>query len=236
MQYFNISRNDRNRALATTFQESYELEEILDTIRKMPFKTEIEKRNKAILSLSLLTTPRISALQTARVGSIKYFKQFEAYAFVQNPNLVNTKFARNIMAYFVGNSQDIYDNVLNWQEYLKTKGFNEKDPLFPRITPSFTPEGLQILIMEKEFIKSQTTIREIFKKNFTSNNLPYIKPHSFRHAIVRKALISPNSPHLISALNQNIGHTLDVGTIIASYGTRPEHERAGILKRFMLEK
>lgn len=39
----------------------------------------------------------------------------------------------------------------------------------------------------------------------------------------------------ISTLNQNIGHTLDVGTIIASYGTRPEHERAGILKNFDLE-
>jgi hypothetical protein len=40
----------------------------------------------------------------------------------------------------------------------------------------------------------------------------------------------------VSSKEQEEGHTLDVGTIIASYGTRPEHERAGILKRFMLEK
>ena len=89
--------------------------------------------------------------------------------------------------------------------------------------------------MEKDFIKSQTTIRQIFAKSFISNNLPYRKPRSFRHSIVRKAQISPNSPTLISALNQNIGHTLDVGAIIASYGTRPERKRAGILKNFNLE-
>jgi site-specific recombinase XerD len=41
VQYFNISRNDRNRALATGYQESYEVCEILETIRKMPFKTEM---------------------------------------------------------------------------------------------------------------------------------------------------------------------------------------------------
>ncbi len=90
--------------------------------------------------------------------------------------------------------------------------------------------------MENKFIKSNSTIRGIFAKSFKENNLPYYKPHPFRHAIVRKALISPNSPDLISALNQNIGHTLYVGTIIASYGTRPKHERAGILKNFALEK
>ena len=235
VQYFNISRNDRNRALATGYQESYEVEEILYTIRKMPFETEIEKRNKALISLCFLTTPRISALQTARVGSIKYFKSYGAYAFVQNPNLVNTKFARNITAYFIGNSKDIYNNVLNWQEYLRSKGFTDKDPLFPKIAPSFTSEGISNLIMEKGFIKSQTTIRQIFAKSFISNNLPYRKPHSFRHSVVRKAQTSLNSPALISALNQNMGHTLDVGTIIASYGTRPEHERAGILKNFDLE-
>lgn len=39
----------------------------------------------------------------------------------------------------------------------------------------------------------------------------------------------------ISALNQNLGHKMDVGTIINSYGSRPEHERAKILKEIDLE-
>jgi site-specific recombinase XerD len=88
-QYFTLTRNNRNRARATEYQESYTIDEIISTIRKMPSSTLIEMRNKAMISLTLLTTPRISALQTARMGSIKYYRDFDAWAFVQNPNLVD---------------------------------------------------------------------------------------------------------------------------------------------------
>jgi integrase/recombinase XerD len=235
VQHFNITRNDRNRASATAYQDSYEVSEIISTIRQMPNTNESEMRNKALISLNFLTTPRISALQSARMGSIKYIKHVSAWAFVQNPNWVNTKYARTITAYFIGDLQDIYDNVLSWHSYLTEKGFTEKDPLFPKIIPSFNSEGCPILNLEKELIKSQSTIRTIFQKAFEGNELPYYKPHSFRHALVRHAMQSEQSPLLISALNQNMGHAMDVGTIISSYGTTPEHQRAKVLKSFKLE-
>lgn len=235
VQYFNITRNDRNKASATAYQDSYDIPEILSTIRAMPCTNDIEMRNKALISLCLLTTPRISAMQTARMGSLKYFKDLEAWAFVQNPNYVNTKYARQITAYFIGHVQDIYNNVIVWHTSLLNKGFTDKDPLFPKIVPSFNKEGLQILNLEKDFIQSQTTVRAIFKKAFVKNELPYYKPHSFRHSIVRAAMKREGSALLISALNQNIGHAMDVGTIISSYGTCPEHERAKILKNFKME-
>lgn len=90
-QYFTLTKNNRNRARATEYQEIYTIDEIISTIRKMPSSSLIEMRNKAMISLTLLTTPRISALQTARMGSIKYYRDFDAWAFVQNPNLVDTK-------------------------------------------------------------------------------------------------------------------------------------------------
>lgn len=73
-QYFTLSKNNRNRARATEYQDSYTIEEIISTIRKMSSSTPVDLRNKAMLSLTLLTTPRISALQTARIGSIKYYR------------------------------------------------------------------------------------------------------------------------------------------------------------------
>jgi integrase len=234
-QYFTLSRNNRNRARATEYQESYTIDEIISTIRQMPSSTPIEMRHKAMISLTLLTTPRISALQTARMGSIKYYRDFEAWAFVQNPNLVDTKFAKHITAFFIGNVPDLYSNVHNFIEFLKGQGFTDKCPLFPRIIPSFTREGLPCLVLEREFIKSQTTIRTIFSQAFENNDLPYYKPHSFRHAITRKMMRSDRSPLLISNLAQNLGHEKNQGVIISCYGTSPEHERAGILKSFELE-
>ena len=235
VQHFNITRNDRNRASATAYQDSYDVDEILLTIRQMPGTNEIEMRNKAVISLNFLTTPRISALQTARIESIKYIKHMKAWAFIQNPNWVNTKYAKSITSYFIGDIRDIYDNVLNWQSYLLDKGFTEKDPLFPKIVPSFNSDGIQVLNLEKSFIKSQSSIRAIFEKAFKGNGLPYYKPHSFRHSIVRHALTTPHSGLLISALDQNMGHAMDVGVIISSYGTTPEHLRAKVLKEFKLE-
>ena len=234
-QYFTLTRNNRNRARATNFQESYTIEEIITTIRNMPASTPIEMRNKAMISLMLLTAPRISALQTARLGSIKYFKSFDAWAFVQNPNLVATKFAKNITAYFIGNVPDLHKNVLDFVAFLKEQSFTDKCPLFPRMVSSFTSEGLPCLILEKEFIRSQPVIRAIFKRAFQANELPYHKPHTFRHAITRKMMQSVKSPLLISNLAQNLGQEKDQGVIISAYGASPEHERAGILKAFELE-
>ncbi len=234
-QYFTLTRNNRNRARATNYQESYTIEEIISTIRQMPGNTPIEMRNKAMISLTLLTTPRISAVQTARICSIKYYRDFDAWAFVQNPNLVDTKFAKHITAFFIGNVRDLYDNVFRFVEFLKGQGFTDKDPLFPKLTSSFTNEGLQFLSLEKEFIRSASAIRTIFRQAFDNNDLPYYKPHSFRHAMTRKMMRSDRSPLLISNLTQNLGHERNQGVIISCYGTSPEHERAGILKAFELE-
>ena len=235
VQYFNISRNNRNKARATNYQESHTIEEIIATIRHMPATYPIEMRNKAMISLALLTTPRISALQTARVGSIKYFRDFDAWAFVQNPNWVNTKFSKHITAFFIGSVRDLYDNVLNFVEFLKQQGFTDKCPLFPKIIPSFDKEGLPCSILEKEFIQSQSTIRTVFKQAFNNNDLPYHKPHTFRHAMARKMMRSEGSLLLISSLTQNFGHENRHDVMISCYGTSPDHERSGILKAFELE-
>lgn len=234
VQYFNLTRNDRNKAMATNFQESYDIKDILLTIRNMPSIAPIERRNKAILSLCLLTTPRISALQSARIGSIKHIKHEDIFVFYQKSSSTNTKFSKSITAYFIGNLEDIYNNVLHWIDYLKSQGFTGKDYLFPRFEASFTSDGFKTLILEKNIIKSQTTVRQIFKKAFESENLPYYKPHSFRHSIVRKALDLENSPKFISVLSHNFGHKTG-SVIIDSYGTIAENKRGKILKDFPLE-
>lgn len=113
IEFLNTSQNDRNIALSVREKESYFLHEILATIRKMPESNEIQRRNKAMLSLALLTTPRISALQATRIESIKYYREYDAWAFEQNPKIIPTKYRRYINSFFIGSSQDIIDNVLN---------------------------------------------------------------------------------------------------------------------------
>ena len=62
--------------------------------------------------------------------------------------------------------EDIKVNVIEWHEYLKILGFKDNDPLFPVIDNRFTETNLLRQTMRKDEIKSDTTIRDIFKKAF----------------------------------------------------------------------
>lgn len=229
------TRNDRNKAKATGYQECHMLAEILATIRNMPSDTEIELRNRAMLSLSLLTTPRISALQTARLQSIKYFKQYETWAFVQDPRLLNTKFSKKITAFFIGQAQDLISNVITWREHLLANGFTGKDYLFPKISTNFNSDCMSALTLTREKIKSQSVIRDIFKAAFVSNGLPYYKPHSFRHSLARAMKKAPNAVELSIALAENMGHKGGLSTLHASYGGDYEQQQSALLKAFELK-
>ncbi len=235
VEYLYTTRNDKNRAKATGYQESHFIVDILSTIRNMPSDSELALRNRAMLSLCLLTTPRISALQYARVQSIKYFKQYNAWAFVQDPRLTNTKFAKKITAFFIGNAQDIIENVLNWVNYLKARGTPGKGYLFPKIEPSFDSKNMSVMSLIHEPIKSQSTIRDIFKQAFLGNELPYYKPHSFRHSVARAMKKQPDGVELCIALAENIGHKGNLSTLHASYGGDYEQQQAAILRAFRLE-
>ncbi|MFT4967721.1 MAG: site-specific recombinase XerD [Candidatus Deianiraeaceae bacterium] len=232
VQYLNLTNNDRKRANSTGFQESYEVEELLSTSRKMKSNTVLEMRNKAMFALNILCTPRISALQTLRIGNLKYFKSQDAWALFQDSKIVDTKLANTITSFFIGNEQDIYKFVFDWVEYLKGQGFEDKDPLFPKFIPSFNKNGEKIIILEKKFIKSQQTIRGIFAKAFQNNGLAYVNPHSFRHSITRKALTLSQAMY-IPLLSHNLGHKTGE-TIFDAYGTSPEHKRGVLLKGFPL--
>jgi len=237
ISFFNANKNDKNTALATSHQESHPIEDILATVRKMPESNDIEKRNKAMVSLCLLTTPRIAALQTARIGSIKYFSEYEIWVFDQNPKWVDTKRRSHIVSCFIGQSQDIIKNVLSWLEYLKSKGFKDSDYLFPKIESTFASDGTHLFELTSEKIVSDSWIRaHVFKKAFEANGLKYLKVHPFRHSLARAMKKESNAVELLIALAENDGQKNGMAVIISSYGGDYLAVRSKLMKNFDLEK
>ncbi|MDB2415189.1 site-specific integrase [Rickettsiales bacterium] len=235
INYLYVTRNDKNKARATNYQESHDVADILSTIRKMPSDTEVEMRNQAMVSLCLLTTPRISSLQTATIKSIKYFKDYDIWSFIQDPRTQNTKNSKKITAVFIGQSEDIIQNVLKWRDCLIAQGFTDNEPLFPKIASSLTVEGDPIQLLTRDFIQSQSQIRGAIKTAFVNNDLPYRNPHSFRHSIARKMKLGENATARLIALAENYGHKGGMSTLVASYGGDYLKEQAEILKGFGLE-
>ena len=236
IDYMHVKRKEKTKARARNHPESHDISDILATIRNMPESTEIEIRNKAIMSLFAITTPRISSLQEARIGRIKYFKDYDAWAFLQDPRLQNTKGSEYITSFFIGQVEDIIQNVIKWHDLLIFKGYKKNDYLFPRITPSFTKDGDAVMILTKECIKSDTQIRGIVKEAYENKGLQYIKPHNFRHSIARHVRKTNSNPtDTLIALAENAGQKNGFSILVTSYAGDPLEIKAKLMKGIMLE-
>ena len=96
-----------------------------------------------------------------------------------------------------------------------TLGFKGADPLFPKIDNRLVSNDLLKQTIRKEGIKSETTIRNVFKKAFENAGFEYIKPHNFRKTLARYA--ETQSPAFLNAVRQNLGHE-SIDTTLSSYG------------------
>lgn len=235
IEYLRVAKNDANKARAVNHQESYDVKDILSTIRNMPEDNILHKRNKAMISLMLLTCPRISSFQTSRIKSIRYFDDYDIWALMQDPKSHNTKYSKKIISFFIGQSKDIINNIISWRDYLMLEGFEGNDYLFPKIPSAFNKDRKKELTLSNDMIKSQTVIRDLFKEAFNNNNLPYIKPHNFRHSIARKAIKEQSNVDFLAGLQENVGPKGSMATLFASYGSNYLTEQARLMKSFNLE-
>lgn len=218
--YLNISRNQKNTAKAVEYQKSYKFDEIIQTIRNMPSSSDREKRDKAIISLQALCTLRINELRTVKIKNL--IQEDEKYFIYVTPKNMQVKFAKTRHVNFLTLPQDIIDNVIEWRERLLSLGFKESDPLFPRIDDRFAENNLLEQSVHYDCIKSETTIRQIFKKAFEATGYDYIKPHNFRKTLVRFA--ETQSPAFLNAIRQNLGH-VSIDTTLSSYGQLSEADQ-----------
>ncbi len=237
IDYITPDQNTSNIATQRREPKSYLISEILSTIRSIKGNTPFELRDKAMISLVLLTGARIEAMMTARMDTIFYSSQYKVWIFEQDPKKgVNTKNRKYIYSCFVGNTQDLINNIIIWQEYLINQGFDEKDPFFPQMNSTFTKEGLYATQLNKITIESDSWVREsVFKKSFIKNGLKYIKPHNFRHTLTRAVKKMPNGVEFAIALAQNFGQKNEMPVLYSSYGGDYIARQVELLSNFPLE-
>lgn len=224
IDYLNISNNQRKEAKAKEYKKSYKFEQIIEAVRKMPDQTITEKRNKAIISLQALCSLRVSELRTVKLKNL--IEEEGAYFIYVCPKSMKTKFAKTRHVNFVTLPDDIIANVINWRDYLQSLGFKDSDPLFPKIDNTFSALNLLEQSVKREAIKSDTTIRDVFKKAFVNAGFPYLNPHSFRHTLARYA--QNQSPAFLNAVRQNLGHS-SIDTTLSSYGQLSVEEQRRVM-------
>jgi len=214
-EYFNLSDKDTRIATARRQQRVPTLEQIRHVIKKMPFGTDIERRNRALLAFTLLTGARDSAIASLKLKHV----DLNAGCVYQDAREVNTKFSKTFSTFFFPVGQDVQGIVAEWVSYLRDqKLWGNDDPLFPATLVAlgsdrqFAAAGLA-----REHWSNATPIRTIFREAFVTAGLPYFNPHSFRNTLVQLGQEVCRTPEQFKAWSQNLGHE-KVLTTFLSYG------------------
>ena len=228
IKYLNIGEKEEKIATQSIPRNYPSLEYVINLADSIKISSEIDMRDRALISFTLLSGMRDKAIVTLPLGCFDEEKLFIS----QNPRLgVQTKFSKLILTTLLKFNDKLLDYILEWVKYIKAKGFGSQDPLFPR---SKTDKGTENLSFEPSnevepvFWKGTGRIREIFKKRSQEAELPYYPPHTFRHLAIDLAFKHCNSGEQIKAISQNFGHE-HIATTLSSYANYDSNRLSGIL-------
>src|SRR5690606_19332143 len=121
------------------------IEQMHHVITSMPAATDIEKRNRAIVALMLLTAVRDGALVSLKLKHINIAEQ----RLDQDAREVKTKFAKTFSTWFFPVGGDALEIVSDWVNYLrKDLLFADDDPLFPMTKMVVRDKGFEVAGLE----------------------------------------------------------------------------------------
>lgn len=224
--YFSISEKDLRISRAKREQPVPSIEQMHHVIASMPAATDIEKRNRAIVALMLLTAVRDGALVSLKLKHINIAEQ----RLDQDAREVKTKFAKTFSTWFFPVGGDALEVVSDWVNHLrKDLLFADDDPLFPMTKMVVRNKGFEAAGLERECWSTAQPVRNIFKEAFETADLPYFRPHGVRKTLARFGQQVCRSAQQFKAWSQNLGHS-DVMTTFTSYGEVPAHEQAELIR------
>lgn len=214
-EYFNLSDKDTRIATAQREQKAPTLEQVKHVINTMPTRTDIERRNRALIAFTLLTGARDSAIASMKLKHVDLI----AGCINQDAREVKTKFSKTFNTFFFPVGDEIHEIVVEWVTYLREeKLWGNDDPLFPatHIAPGVALQ-FDVVGLKRDHWSSASPIRTIFRESFVSAGLSYFNPHSFRNTLVQLGQNVCKTPEQFKAWSQNLGHE-KVLTTFLSYG------------------
>ena len=213
--YFNLSDKETRIATARRERPSPTLQQVKHVIRTMPAGTEIERRDRAVVALILLTGARDTAVASMKLKHV----DLEARSVYQDARDVKTKFSKSFTTYFFGVGEEIPAIVQEWVLYLRNdKLWGNDDPLFPATKVCVgTDRRFAASGLERRHWSTAGPIREIFRAAFAAAGLQYFNPHSLRSTLALFGQQVCQTVEEYKAWSQNLGHE-DVLTTFRSYG------------------
>jgi integrase len=227
-EYFNPPDNLSRTATARRFKSCPTLAQVRAMLKAMPKETEIEKRDQAVLALTILSGARDRAIISFRLKHI----DVEHRIIHQDSREVQTKRAKTFPTWFFPVGDDIRQIVVDWVAFLRTeKGFGPDDPLFPKTKVALGDDlTFRAVSLDRVPWANANPVREILRRGCARVALPYFNPRSLRNTLVQVAYDLNLDAEQFKAWSQNLGHESCL-TTFSSYGTIPPARQAEIIRR-----
>ena len=231
IDWLRLSKVDARVARQGTTRQMPTFDEVKKIIQKIDGKTEIDMRDRALISFALITGARISAIVSLKMKSFDK----KTNLIDQNPkDGVRTKNSKRIFTtFFPIDWDEAEQNFKDWYGHLELKGFQPNDPIFPSTLNSFTQKrsNYDKSMVGKNAWSSAGAARKIFEKRCIKAGVIYFHPHSFRHVIVNILTNKRLTEKDKKAISLNLGHE-NVGTTFGSsgYGNMTTEEAIDVVK------
>jgi len=202
-------------ATARRQQNAPTIEQINHVITSMPAITDIERRNQALIALTILTGARDSAVASLKLKHVDLVEN----CIYQDAREVKTKFSKTLTTFFFPVGDKFLTILADWVAWLREERlWGNDDPLFPATEVGIGPERqFAVVGLKRAHWSNATPIRKIFREAFINAGLPYFNPHSFRNTLTRLGQEICRTPEQFKAWSQNLGHE-QVLTTLVSYG------------------
>lgn len=228
-EYFNPSANDARIAKATREKQVPSIEQVRHVLQVMPEKSDVQRRDRAIVAFALLSGARDDAIASLSLRHVDLKRR----RVNQDPSQgVRTKFGKTINSTFFPVGPDIEAIVTNWIGFLRSERlWGPDDPLFPPSKSERTQIGFfENVGLGRTHWKSAAAIRAVFRKAFEGAGLPYSNPHVLRDTLTMFGEQLCVGPEEFKAWSQNLGHD-NVLTTFTSYGNLTQHRQDEILEK-----
>ena len=216
VEYLNVQDKEEKMARQQIPRKYPDLDYILKLTDSINVSNEIDLRDKALISFTALSGMRDKAIITLPLSNF----DTENFVIYQNPKKgVQTKFSKYIYSILFKFDEKLVENVTKWIDHLKSKNYNESNPLFPRSKTkqdSKNPSFDSSTEIEPKYWSHAGAMRKIFKDRCLIADLEYYPPHTYRHFTIDIALKHCKNGEQIKAVSQNFGHE-NVGTTLGSY-------------------
>lgn len=221
--HFSLSRRDASIATARREQPTPSLEQVQRVIRAMPAETDVQKRDRALIACMLMTGIRVGAIISLRLKHVRP----DWLGIDQDAKEVSTKGSKTFTSYYFQVGDDIRQIFVDYVDHLRNELLMaEHDPLFPSTKQAggaFRVEGLS-----RAFWKTPGAVWDLFKRAFAAAGVAPYTPHSLRRTLVQAVMRASQSPEVIKALSQNIGHE-GVLVTLTSYGAVRSQRQAELI-------